>query len=227
VLVVVALVRLARKGPEDALAPLVGSGVAALGLMAFVGPPMLHPIVLQTAAVMLFWVICLADRGRDGPAEPTARVSTPAFVLVFVWLLPTVWAGLTLMLAVTELRPPYRAHHIGWVYSYGFSPPESVSGGERRWATTRAVGVIPAAGTRLTLTLEPPHADISARPVRVRVSDRHTVVSDTRRASREPFDCVVSVAPDQRWVMVQIDTNRAWTTHAGMPWAMRVTARWE
>ncbi len=255
VLVAAALVRLARRRPAPAVGPIVGAATIALGVMALVGPPMFHPIVLQTAVVMLFWVGWLAFRdegpepvrraeaeasagpdrvrpGSGGPPKPDAKAEGTAFrtrglLLLLVWLLPLAWAGLTLRMAIVELRPPYRAERIGWRYGYGFSAAEPVPGGERRWATTRAVGVIPSAGERLMLTLQPPHDDVSTRPVHVRIADRHRVVLDTVRTTREPFACTVEVVAGQRWVMVQIDTDRAWTTHSGMPWAMRVTATWE
>jgi hypothetical protein len=237
ILVAAALVRLARRRPESVTGAIAGSATVALGLMALVGPPMFHPIVLQTIAVLIFWTGWLALRGErsESPHGAAEAASTPVkrgfgadgLALVLVWLLPLVWAGLTLRTAVLELRPPFRAERTGWPYGYGFSPPEPVPGGERRWAAARAVGVIPAAGKRLVLTLEPRHEDLSTRRLRVRVSDRRGIVLDTLRSTREPFECVVEMPPGRRWLMVEIDADRAWATHAGMPWALRVTGRWE
>lgn len=222
------LVRHPRRDPAAAL--LVGA-VVSLGVMAMVGPPMAHPIVLQTAGLILFWATVLVPTAaRGGPAANTrpAFSAGPALLSGVIWGLPLVWAGLTGRAAIDALRPPLRAAHVGWQYGYGFSAPEPApGGGERRWAASRAVGVVPARRARLVLTLELPHEDLASRPVRVRVSDRFGRVMETERSSGEPFTCVLQIPQGDRWVMVQIETNRVWRRENEIERALQVTARFE
>lgn len=222
-LVAAAAIALFRRRTSSPVSPLVGASIVALGFMAVVGPPMAHPIVLQTAAVVIFWASRLTYSAPDGRSARLPR----ELIVVLVLVLPFVWAGLSMRAAITELRPPFRAHDIGWVYSYGFSSAEATAGGERRWAARRAVGVIPAAGRRLTLTIEAPEADAAGGPVRVRIRDRHRVVLETDRSTPDPFTCTVEVESGQRFVMVQIDTTGPSKVVEGVERTLRVTARWE
>ncbi|MCA1586050.1 MAG: hypothetical protein LC791_15195 [Acidobacteria bacterium] len=223
-LVTLLVSRLWRRRADRPLALLVGAAIAALGVMSLVSPPTQHPLVLQTAAVLLF---CAGRLGLEQPERPqreTHRAQAAGLVLLAVCLLPLVWAGLTLRSAVVNLRPPFRAHRIGWLYGYGFSAAEPIRGGEQRWAAHRAVGVIPAEGRRLLLTLEPAIDALAREPIRLRVHDRHQIVLDTERSLPGPVPCAVDVPIGERWVMVQIDSDGL--AEAGDR-ALRVTARWE
>lgn len=222
-LVAAAVISLLRRRTVSPIPSLVGASMVALGFMGVVGPPMAHPIVLQTAAVMIFWASWLA---RPESAGRSMRLSGPMVAVVAI-VLPIVWAGLTLHAATTELRPPYRAQRVGWVYNYGFSAADAAHDGERRWAARRAVGVIPAMGSRLVLTLEAPEAGTERGPLRVRVRDRNAVVVETDRSTPDPFTCTIVVPPGERWVMVQIDARGPTRTVDGVERALRVGVRWE
>lgn len=223
-LVALLVVRLLRIGSENPVAVLVGATVAALGAMSLVAPPTPHPLILQTVAVVLYCAVRLGLSEGDRAKHEARRAPAAGTVLLVVCVLPLVWTGLTLRSAVVNLRPPFRAHRIGWLYGYGFSASEPIPGGEQRWAAYRAVGVVPAAGRRLLLTLEPAIDSAVAKPIRLRVHDRRQVVLDTERAVPGPVLCTVEVASGERWVMVQIDSDGL--AEAGDR-ALRVTARWE
>lgn len=237
-LVAAMVVTLVRRRSRDPMAGLAAAAMIALGVMALVGPPTAHPIVLQTTTVMLFWAsrfafagapldAALPDTKRQKTAAASTRERSKTLVLLLVVVLPIVWAGLTLRNAFTELRPPFRAQRVGWRYGYGFSAAEPVSDGERRWVAARAVGVLPAAGRRLMLKLEPPAWASESDPVRIRVRDRHRLVLDTTQKTSDAFWCELDVLPGDRWVMVQIDTDGPATPAVRQGRALRVTARWE
>lgn len=208
-----------RSQPPQAM--LLAGATAAVGFMGMVGPPTAHPIVLETAVVLFFWAGSLVW-SSDAPAPASARGRGASMLLL---VLPIVWAALTLRTAWLELRPPYRAEHIGWGYGYGFGAPEPVAGGERRWAGSHAVGVIPAAGRRLVLEIEAASESIASGPLHVRVRDRHRVVCESDRRTTDPFTCVVDAPPESDWLMVQIDASPA--DAAPTDRVMRVTSRWE
>lgn len=212
-----------RDRPTTAVA---AGAVTAAGVMSILSSPVANPMVLLTMAIVIFWLTkgvwhSAETAGRDAPR--TRRLAA----ITLVCALPVAWTGATLWTAVTELRPPYRAIEIGWIYAYGFGEATVLdNGAERRWAAQRAVAVIPARRARLILTLRPgPSADGLA--VHLRVSTRDQVVLEQDVKPGDIASSTITVAPGQRWVMVQIESSQPGPIIGGIERAVDVTSRFE
>ena len=153
----------------------------AFAVIALVGMP-----TQEIAAAITFWTAAAwylrlagASSVDAAPLRPWAWWLVAAIVLSF--------GASTFHAATSDLRVPSRARRVGWPYSYGFYWPEpDGAGGEFRWAQQRATALVDAPARWMTISAWVTHADVSRKPVDVKVWFEGRLVIDTRLTSTEP-----------------------------------------
>jgi hypothetical protein len=156
--------------------------LVALAVVSLVGMPTQNTAVALTLWTIAFWVSSLADAGAPAASRPVAlgRLGWAGLVAVLC-----LFIGGTAYAARHDLRVARRAVRADWRYVYGFYDPErGADGRDFRWARQRAVVVLPAPTPWMRLTVSINHADLSRKPVDVRVwcNDR-VVLERTLRTS--------------------------------------------
>lgn len=200
-----------RSGP--AVAPLAG-----LGLLAFVSPPMAHPIVQVLVGLIVAHAVTAAP--------PAAGREPHRGHGLAVWVLAPGCAAALLVAGARDLRPAYRATRFHTLYSYGVTAMQSTPWGNGRWMGTHAVAVFGQGGSRLVTRIVIPHEDAQTRPVHVTVANRDGVACRHDAVDATPFECRMAVAgPD--WPMVEVTVSRPWRDQDGMARAAVVEARYE
>jgi hypothetical protein len=179
----------------------------AFAVIALVGMP-----TQEIAAALTFWTaaawyvrIAGADAGVSGveaPLRPWVWWLVAAIVLSF--------GASTFYAATSELRVPARARRVGWPYSHGFYWPEpDGAGGEFRWAQQRATALIDAPARWMTISAWVTHADVSRKPVDVKVWVEGRPVIDTRLTKTEPVTATVQLPAGFKQALVDTWVSRA------------------
>lgn len=177
---------------------------AAISLLGMPGQDLSVSITFWT---MAFWYVALVGQGVDPGAARPLRRRTWALILLVV----TAYGVGTAVLATTALRPPVRAHRMGWPYSYGFYWPEpDESGGEFRWAARRAEAMVATPRPWMVLTVWVNHRDLTTNPVDVKVWCNGVLEIDTRLMSPEPVTRYIRIDSHQkRGALIQTSVSRA------------------
>lgn len=204
----------ARRSHEAALA---AAPLAGLGLLSLMSPPMAHPLLQATAALVVAHAV--VAWAALPPAPATSRGAT-------VWLLALACATGTAMAGWGDLRPPARAARFHFPYAHGVDLEGPTPYGRGRWMGTDAIAVLAPEGPTLVTRVVVPHGDAAARPVRIRVESEHAVACVRDAVDATPFECRMRV-PAARWPLVRISISRPWLDPAGTSRGAVVSARFE
>ena len=196
----------ARDG-EAMSSGLVRGALVALGLASLVGIPSQNAAVTVTLWVLVFWYAGLVQP-PDGPAP--RWLDRPA-TWAAVWVIALVYvAGLTYVSWV-DLRVPFRAQRADWDYAYGFYEPDAAgTPDEFRWASRRALAVVPLTDRWIEVTAWTHHPDVRERPVDLTVWVDGAPLIESRRDGGEPISATVRIPDGQRRVVIETEVDRTW-----------------
>ncbi|MDA1092180.1 MAG: hypothetical protein O3A25_02740 [Acidobacteria bacterium] len=196
--------------PKDGAGPssgLVRGALVALGLASLVGMPTQNAAVTVTFWVLVFWYTGLVQapggsppRWLDGPRTWAA-----------VWAIGAIYVvGLTYVSWV-DLRVPFRAQRADWDYAYGFYEPEFAgTTDEFRWASRRALAVVPVGDRWIEVTAWTQHPDQGERPVDLTVWIDGTPLIESRREDGEPITASVRIPEGRLRVVIETEVERTW-----------------
>jgi hypothetical protein len=120
--------------------------VIGIGLVLTVGLPTQNVTIALTVACLVAWLHAAVSPRHASPP------SVQAPVVVIIWLLALVGAGVDVWTARTDLRLPWRAARLGQLYVRGFGEPESGPGGASgRPVTHRGILSMRIAGPKFAL----------------------------------------------------------------------------
>jgi hypothetical protein len=196
--------------PKDGAAMssgLVRGALVALGLASLVGMPTQNVAVTVTFWVLVFWYTMLVQPS----AGPAPRWLDRSRTWVAVWAIGLVYAvGLTYVSWV-DLRVPFRAQRADWDYAYGFYEPEAAgTADEFRWASRRALAVVPLTDRWIEVTAWTHHPDVRERPVDLKVWIDGAPLIDSRREGGEPITAAVRIPDGQVRVVIETEVDRTW-----------------
>lgn len=186
---------------------LVRGALVALGLASLVGMPTENAAVVITFWVLVFWYTVLVTQ----PVRPGLSWLNRARTWSAIWAVALVYmAGLTYVSWV-DLRVPYRARGADWDYAYGFFEPDAPGTlDEFRWASRRALAVVPLTDRWIEVTAWTHHPDLSERPVDLKVWIDGTPLIDSRRTGGEPITAAVRIPEGQARVLIETEVDRTW-----------------
>jgi hypothetical protein len=188
-------------------AGLVRGALIALGLASLVGMPTLNVAVAVTFSALVFWYAVLVKP----PAEPAPSWCASRRTWTAVWLLALVYAGGLAYVSWVDLRVPYRAQRADWDYSYGFYDAEAAgTADEFRWASSRALAVVPLTDRWIEVTAWTHHPDLRDRPVNLEVWIDGELLIDSIRKSGEPITSAVRIPEGRLRVVVEMRVDRTW-----------------
>jgi hypothetical protein len=188
-------------------AGLVRGALVALGLASLVGMPTQDAAVTVTFWALVFWYTLLVTP----PAGAALRWLAAGRVWIAVWVLTLVYVGGLACISRGALRVPHRAQRADWDYSYGFYKPEAAgTADEFRWASRRAVAVVPPTDRRIEVTAWTHHPDIVERPVDLKVWIDGVPLLDSRRDGGEPITWAVRIPEGQTRVLIETWVDRTW-----------------
>jgi hypothetical protein len=188
-------------------AHLVRGALVALGLASLVGMPTQNAAMVITFWVLVFWYTVLV-RPLDRPGLSWlagGRMWTAVWVVAFVYV-----AGLTYVSWV-DLRVPYRAQRADWDYAYGFFEPDAPgTADEFRWASRRALAVVPLTDRWIEVTAWTHHPDVRERPVDLKVWIDGVPLIESQRTGGEPITAAVRIPEGQERVLIETEVDRTW-----------------
>lgn len=172
---------------------------------SLVGMPGQVPVVAVTFIAFVFWLVT----ANHATAQATTTIRT------WGWAGMTTTVGVflaaTTVVALTDMRPPYRALRAGWPYHYGFFNFEGTSDAQFRWTMQKAVNVVPVGGPWLELVVGgsvPP--DAGQDPLEVKLWRDRSLILRVLRRDGSPIRRYVRMHDGASWVMLQIETDRTW-----------------
>ncbi len=188
-------------------ANLVRGALVALGLASLVGMPSQNVAVTVTFWALVFWYTVLVQPS----AGPAPRWCVSGRTWAAVWLLALVYAGGLAYVSWTDLRVPHRAQRADWDYSYGFYEPEGAgTAAEFRWASSRALMVVPLTDRWIEVTAWTHHPDVQERPVNLKVWIDGELLIDSIRESGEPITRAVRIPEGRLRVVIESGVDRTW-----------------
>ena len=201
------LLAVARPPPESAVpAGIVRGVVVALGIASLVGLPTQNTALALTFWTLVFWYVLLV--------KPEPRRSVPVgagAVWAGVWVLTLVYVVGLGYVSWSDLRVPLRAQRADWDYSYGFYDAEPAGSDDAfRWASKRALAVLPVRDPWIELSAWTHHPDLQEDPVELKVWLDGELLVDSVRADGEPITRAVRIPDRQRRVLVETWVNRTW-----------------
>ena len=125
-----------------------------------------------------------------------------------VWLVVLSHSAATLAVGRRGLRPPIRAAAADLDYRYGFYPPEP--GATIRWASKRAVDVVPVPADRrwLEVTVLVQHVDLPKNPVDVKVWTDGRLLLRTQLTTIAPVTRYYKVPDGGRRIVLETWVSR-------------------
>jgi hypothetical protein len=193
-----------RNAARSFIGPTIGA-VLGFAAASLVGVPGQVPIVAVTFIVFAFWIV-----GLDN-AEPMVSLPMSRRMSVVIATVVTVFVAGTIVVALTDMRPPYRALRAGWPYHYGFYNQEQSSESQFRWTAKKAVDVVQVRGPWLKLVIGgavPRGAELD--PLEVKVWRDRSLIMRARRHDGTAVTRYVRMPEGASWVMLQIEADRTW-----------------
>ena len=185
----------------------VRGALLALGLASLVGMPTQNAAVVVTFWVLVFWYTVLIEL----PVRPTLSWLDRGRTWGAVWVVALVYVTGLAYVSWVDLRVPYRAQRADWDYAYGFYEPDAAGTvDEFRWASRRALAVVPLTDRWIEVTAWTHHPDVRERPVDLKVWIDGVPLIDSRRNGGEPITAAVRIPDRQTRVLIEAEVDRTW-----------------
>jgi len=188
-------------------AHLVRGALVALGLASLVGMPTQNAAMTVTFWVLVFWYTVLVEL----PVRPRLGWLDRGRTWSAVWAVALVYVAGLGYVSWVDLRVPHRAQRANWDYAYGFYEPDAAGTvDEFRWASRRALAVVPLTDRWIEVTAWTHHPDVQERPVELKVWIDGVPLIDSRRTGGEPITAAVRMPEQQTRVLIETEVDRTW-----------------
>jgi len=163
--------------------------------------------MVVTFWVLVFWYTVLVEL----PVRPAQRWWERGRTWGAVWAVALVYVAGLAYVSWVDLRVPYRAQRADWDYAYGFYEPDAAGTvDEFRWASRRALAVVPLTDRWIEVTAWTHHPDVRERPVDLKVWIDGVPLIDSRRNGGEPITAAVRLPERQTRVLIETEVDRTW-----------------
>jgi hypothetical protein len=220
---IAALVSVRRiDGEVRTMASPVTFAIVGFGAASLLGMPSQNLFVALTVWTFVFWLLLSIDKDFSKSRTMLVRPWTVfgPFVLAVLFASVTAYAGWR------DLRGPFIAKRLNYLYEYGVWESMDRPAG-RTQTTAHAVSVMSAPTSLLKLTAWVEHPDADERPVRVEVWVDRERIMQGRFPRNVPLTRLVQVPGNNRRFVLETRVDRVFSSPATAQPEVGLTVAWE